>query len=105
MFQEGDRVAWTSQANGSAIEKKGVVVEVVYSTNRPDRKRFPSLYRYNGVGGARLSAMSSRWAISSTARAASLGHRFQMARAGAIPMSPVAEMPMAISCDMPWSAS
>ena len=49
-FQLGDQVTWESQAGGHSKIKVGTIVEVVYIGNRPDEKRFPHLYRSNGVG-------------------------------------------------------
>jgi hypothetical protein len=53
MFKEGDKVQWTSQANGGVKTKTGVVVQVVEPGKRPDRNRFPALYRDSGVGFGR----------------------------------------------------
>ncbi len=50
MFQIGQMVKWSSQANASLKEKIGVIVEVVPAGSRPNRDRFLSLYRGSGVG-------------------------------------------------------
>jgi hypothetical protein len=46
-------VKWVSQSHGCATEKGGVVVEVVAAGERPDRIRFPDLYRGSGCGLSR----------------------------------------------------
>jgi hypothetical protein len=52
-FNLGDRVKWSSQANGVRKEKTGTVVEVVPIRGRPNRDRFLSLYTGPGVGCGR----------------------------------------------------
>ena len=42
----GDKVTWFSGANGTYIEKEGVVVDVVRPGNRPDSKRFTTFTRW-----------------------------------------------------------
>jgi len=52
MFNEGDKVTWTSDDPGLRKEKNGTVVEVVSAYRYPDRNRFPSLHtrsRSNGI--------------------------------------------------------
>lgn len=53
MFQVGDLVEWTSQANGGRTKKEGVVVEVVQAGALPDRTLFRQLYTSSGIGMAR----------------------------------------------------
>lgn len=52
-FNMGDKVTWISQAQGSAKQKIGTVVEVVQPGRMPDRGRFASLYRGSGLGRSR----------------------------------------------------
>ncbi len=52
-YKLGDRVTWTSQAQGSSKTKTGTVVEVVPKGGRPNRDKFPSLYKDAGVGFSR----------------------------------------------------
>lgn len=51
-FKIGDKVTWSSQAQGFAREKTGVVVEVVAAGNRPSRK-FDDLHKGVGCGYGR----------------------------------------------------
>lgn len=51
-FKIGDRVTWSSQAQGFAREKTGTVVEVVEKGNRPSRK-FDDLHKGIGCGYGR----------------------------------------------------
>lgn len=44
-FKLGDKVKWSSQAQGFRREKQGEVVEVVAAGQRPNRERFETLYR------------------------------------------------------------
>ena len=55
-FKLGDAVKWSSQAQGHTKEKTGVIVEVVEAGQRPDRVRFPDLYKGPGVGFGRQDA-------------------------------------------------
>ncbi len=48
-FVEGERVTWSSQAQGYRRTKVGVVAQILPSGALPDRERFPSLYR-EGIG-------------------------------------------------------
>ena len=50
LFKEGDQVVWTSQSRAHSKTKTGEVVEVVAKGGRPDRYRFPTLYKNAGVG-------------------------------------------------------
>ena len=43
MIKLGDTVTWYSGANGTYLEKEGVVVDVVKPGKRPDFSRYPSL--------------------------------------------------------------
>jgi hypothetical protein len=52
-FSVGDKVRWSSQAQGSVKKKVGVVAQVVPIKQMPDRSRFPHLYKNAGVGGYR----------------------------------------------------
>lgn len=52
-FRVGDRVCWTSQAQGSARTKVGTIAEVVLAGFKPNRERFLRLYRGSGCGCAR----------------------------------------------------
>lgn len=52
-FRLGQTVRWQSQAHGSHKVKTGEVVEVVPEGSRPDRARFPTLYKHSGCGSAR----------------------------------------------------
>jgi hypothetical protein len=49
-FELGEIVSWRSQAQGFDKVKTGEVVEVLMPGMRPDRERFPDLYRGPGVG-------------------------------------------------------
>ena len=42
MIKLGDKVTWFSGANGTYIEKEGVVVEVVKPGKLPDPARYPA---------------------------------------------------------------
>lgn len=53
MFSVGNKVRWTSQSQGFVKEKIGVVAEVVPAKYRPDRTRFPKLYKGAGAGSSR----------------------------------------------------
>lgn len=53
MFKVGDKVKWSSQAQGSWRTKTGTVVEVVSPGNLPTRERFVSLYTGAGCGSPR----------------------------------------------------
>jgi hypothetical protein len=53
MFQVGDKVEWTSQANGRAKTKVGVVADVIEKGQRPNRERWDRLYRGSGCGYSR----------------------------------------------------
>jgi len=46
----GNTVQWTSQAQGTAKTKTGVIVGVVAAKKMPDRIRFASLYTGAGCG-------------------------------------------------------
>lgn len=52
-FKIGDKVTWSSQAQGFRRDKQGEVVEVVAVGQRPNRERFETLYRGSGCGGGR----------------------------------------------------
>ena len=52
-FNIGDKVKWSSQAQGFRREKQGEVVEVVAAGQRPNRERFDSLFRGSGCGWGR----------------------------------------------------
>ena len=52
-FKLGDKVKWSSQAQGFWREKQGKVVEVVAPGRQPNRKRFEKLYRDSGCGWVR----------------------------------------------------
>ena len=52
-IQLGSTVTWSSQSGGFEKAKTGAVVEVVAAGARPDRERFPLLYRGAGVGYSR----------------------------------------------------
>ena len=52
-YKVGDKVQWTSQAQGRSKQKKGIVAEVVSGDARPSKSRFPQLYKGCGVGFAR----------------------------------------------------
>ena len=49
-FKIGDRVEWSSQAGDFWSIKIGTVVEVVNENFRPNRERFPDLYKNAGCG-------------------------------------------------------
>jgi len=51
MFRIGDVVEWTSQSSGSSLTKRGIVTEVIVPGTRPDRIRFPGLYRSTALIG------------------------------------------------------
>lgn len=53
MFELGQKVEWTSQANGVAKTKVGEIVQIVPVGKLPDRHRFEYLYRGPGVGAPR----------------------------------------------------
>lgn len=53
MFKIGDKVKWSSQAQGYSKIKEGEVVQVVPSGERPDRERFIELYKHSGCGFGR----------------------------------------------------
>lgn len=55
-FRLGQMVRWTSQANGSAKEKRGRIVEIVPAGRLPDRERFSKLYSGSGIGSTRNHA-------------------------------------------------
>lgn len=52
-FVLGQSVSWTSQSAGYVKEKIGTIEQVVPAGSRPDKDRFPSLYKGAGVGAAR----------------------------------------------------
>lgn len=52
-FAVGDTVTWTSQSSGYTRTKTGVIEEVVPPQGKPNRDRFPQLYRSSGVGAPR----------------------------------------------------
>jgi hypothetical protein len=54
-FKVGDEVQWTSQSQGYARPKKGIVAEVIAPGQRPDRDLYPSLYKGAGCGLSRKS--------------------------------------------------
>jgi hypothetical protein len=49
-FNLGAMVKWTSQAGGCTVDKVGEVQEVVPAGKKPDRARFPTLYKGSGIG-------------------------------------------------------
>ena len=49
-FKVGDYVVWSSQAGGVWKHKIGRVAQVVEAMGMPNRAKFISLYRKNGVG-------------------------------------------------------
>jgi hypothetical protein len=53
LYDLNQTVRWTSQAQGFAKTKVGVIVEVVPSGQLPDHDKFLSLYRGSGVGAPR----------------------------------------------------
>ena len=53
MFKIGDQVEWTSQSQGYTKTKRGVVAQVVPAEQRPDKTRFPQLFRGIGCGYGR----------------------------------------------------
>ena len=52
-FKVGDAVTWKSQSQGSWATKSGTVADVIAPWVRPDRQKWPSLYRGAGCGNAR----------------------------------------------------
>lgn len=52
-MKQNEKVKWVSQAKGHVREKSGVIVQVVPPGERPDKERFPDLYRGGGIGFAR----------------------------------------------------
>lgn len=50
MFSIGDRVKWTSQASGTVKEKEGIVTETIPIGSRPNRGKYPRLYRGRDCG-------------------------------------------------------
>lgn len=46
----GKTVEWTSQSGGHTKTKTGTVAEVVRAGDRPNRMRFPDLYKGPGCG-------------------------------------------------------
>lgn len=52
-FILGDTVHWLSQAQGRSLAKQGVVAEIVPAGSRPDKARFPQLYKGAGAGMSR----------------------------------------------------
>lgn len=48
-----DKVTWTSQANGVAKPKHGVIVAVITAGDKPSPVSFPTLHRGNGCGMSR----------------------------------------------------
>lgn len=49
-FKIGDMVTWESQANGTMKVKQGIIAEIVFAGEKPNREEFPFLYRLNGLG-------------------------------------------------------
>lgn len=52
-FTIGQAVIWTREYQGKTTVKPGTVLEVVEPGKTPDRSRFPSLYRKEGIGKPR----------------------------------------------------
>jgi hypothetical protein len=52
-FIVGDKVSWTSQAGGFSKKKEGIVAEVVPAGSYPNREKFLSLYKSQGIGTSR----------------------------------------------------
>ena len=53
MFKIGDKVQWTSQAQGYSKTKNGEVVQILAPWERPARDVFPDLYKHLGCGFGR----------------------------------------------------
>ena len=52
-MDKGDKVKWSSQAQGYKKIKEGTIVQVVPKGERPDRERFLYLYKNAGCGFGR----------------------------------------------------
>lgn len=53
MFSIGDRIKWTSQAAGVIKEKDGTITEIIPIGIRPDKNKYPRLYRGRDCGAPR----------------------------------------------------